>query len=173
MTEIWTAPEIERREKSLAGDEREMLERMLDYHRDALLAKCAGLTAGQLKTASAGPSNLTLLGLVRHMALVERSWVRIRYAGEDLPDLYVTDDWQDAEFEDLEGADAEADFAVYRAETEACDAALAGRDLDERWADSRAEFNVRWLYVHLIEEYARHNGHADLIRERIDGRTGV
>ena len=88
-----------------------MLTRWLDYHRQTLRWKCQGLSADQLKTAAAEPSNLTLLGQVRHMAEVERGWFRRRICG-------------------------------------------------------------RWVYVHMIEEYARHNGHADLLRERIDGVTG-
>ncbi|MGW5669173.1 DinB family protein [Micromonospora sp. NPDC003776] len=173
----WRAPEIDRKHEPYVGDERTMLEGWLDYHRDTLLHKCAGLTAEQLKTASVEPSGLTLLGLVRHMADVERWWFRIRAAGEDIPGLYDDDEDPDADLNAIEDADPAAAFAVYRAEVEAARKAAAGLSLDRTFARRRRdggtdEMNVRWVYVHMIEEYARHNGHADLIRERIDGVTG-
>src|SRR5215212_10487324 len=88
----WTAPSVSRQSEPRTGDERAMLEGWLDYHRMTLLTKAAGLTAEQLKQASAEPSNLTLLGLIRHMAEVERSWLRTRAAGQDAGDLYCSDD---------------------------------------------------------------------------------
>ncbi|WP_419992944.1 DinB family protein [Streptomyces boninensis] len=170
----WTAPEIARRYEPYVGSERTMLQGWLDFHRDTLLHKCTGLTAEQLKQASVPPSGLTLLGLVRHLAVVERSWFRIRFAGEDVKDLYITDDDPDGEFDNVAGADAEADFAVFRAEIVACDAAVAGRDLEETFVDPLGgkTRSLRWVYTHMIEEYARHNGHADLVRECVDGVTG-
>jgi uncharacterized protein DUF664 len=172
-TKGWTAPAVDRRPEPPAGDERSSLEGWLDYHRDTLLLKCAGLTAEQLRTASVPPSNLTLLGLVRHLAEVERSWFRRRIAGEDLEHVYCTDESPDADFDDVATADPEADFATFRAEVEAARAAVAGRDLDVLFVDREVQpLDVRWAYLHMIEEYARHNGHADLIRERIDGTVG-
>ncbi|MGW5937139.1 DinB family protein [Streptomyces celluloflavus] len=169
----WIAPQIERRDMPTASGEREMLQRWLDWHRETLLSKCAGLTPDQLVTASAPPSNLTLLGLVRHMTEVERSWCRQRFLGEQTGDLYFRADNQDADFEDAAPAGAEADFAAFRAEIVSCDAAMTDHGLDETFAGPRDRtLNLRWIYVHLIEEYARHNGHADLLRERIDGATG-
>ncbi|MFI9048817.1 DinB family protein [Streptomyces sp. NPDC053427] len=170
----WTAPQIARRELPAAAGEREMLQSWLDWHRETLFTKCAGLTPEQLLQASAPPSTLTLLGLVRHMALVERSWFRERFAGEELADLYDLARNVDADFDDAEAAGAETDFAVLRAEIEAADAAAKGRGLDETFVHERSgkTLNLRWIYVHMIEEYARHNGHADLLRERIDGATG-
>ena len=155
-------------------DERQALEAWLDFHRDTLLHKCAGLTAEDLKRASVEPSNLTLLGLVRHMADVERAWFRRRAAGEEIESIFSSPDNVDGDFDDVATADAEADFATFRAEVAACDAAVAGRALDETFIHPRSqrEISIRWVYTHLIEEYARHNGHADLIRERIDGVTG-
>jgi uncharacterized damage-inducible protein DinB len=151
-----------------------MLQGWLDWHRDTLLHKCAGLTAEQLKRASADPSNLTLLGLVRHMTEVERAWFRNRVAGEKIERIFSGPDNVDGDFDDVAGADAESDFATFRAEMAACDAAVAGRSLEETFIHPRSqrEISVRWVYIHMIEEYARHNGHADLIRERIDGVTG-
>jgi hypothetical protein len=170
----WTAPDTGRAELPALSDERTMLAGWLDFHRKTLLFKCAGLNAEQLKVPSVEPSGLTLLGLVRHMAEVERYWLRRNFAGEQVPDLYRRPELRHADLDDVAGADAEADFATYRSELEHTRRAVAGRSLDERLVHPRSkdEINLRWLYMHLIEEYARHNGHADLIRERIDGRTG-
>jgi hypothetical protein len=170
----WTAPEITRADGAQTGDERTILEGLLEFHRATLLWKCAGLTAEQLKIASVEPSKLTLLGLVRHLAEVERSWFRRRAAAIELPMLYCTDDNPDGDFDDVAGADAEADYATYVAECQACREAVAGIDLEETFHHTRrgVDISLRWVYGHMIEEYARHNGHADLIRERIDGATG-
>ncbi|WP_433531932.1 DinB family protein [Micromonospora sp. CA-263727] len=170
----WRAPEIDRTPEPYIGDERTMLDGWLDYHRQTLLLKCAGLTAEQLKTASVEPSGLTLLGLVRHMAEVEAWWFRENFRGERVAYAYFTKEDPDADF-DARDADAEADFATFHQQVELARAAVAGRSLDETFTEVRPKqrtFNLRWVYVHMIEEYARHNGHADLLRERIDGVTG-
>ncbi|MEV5597832.1 DinB family protein [Streptomyces sp. NPDC052496] len=169
----WTAPQVDRRTAPYVADERTLLQGMLDQHRDLLLAKCAGLTAEQLTRAAVEPSNLTLLGLVRHMTDVERSWFRQRAAGQKIGSLYYTEEQPDTDFEDLDTAGAEAAFAALRAECDAADRAVAHRGLDDTFetTDGRV-ISLRWMYVHMIEEYARHNGHADLLRERIDGATG-
>ncbi|MGW7246814.1 DinB family protein [Streptomyces decoyicus] len=169
----WIAPPVERRELPTVAGEREMLQGWLDFHRDTLLAKCAGLAPDQLVEASAAPSTLTLLGLVRHMAYVERVWFRVRFLGQRIGDLYATEDNPDADFQDADPAGAERDFAAFRAEITACDKAVADRGLDETFSPRPGRtLSLRWIYVHMIEEYARHNGHADLLRERIDGVTG-
>ncbi|GLZ05731.1 hypothetical protein Acsp03_31970 [Actinomadura sp. NBRC 104412] len=173
---VWTAPEVERSLRFLevpTGDERALADAWLDHHRQTLLWKCGGLTAEQLKLRAVEPSELTLLGLVRHMAEVERDWFRTRFAGEQVPYLYVTDEDLNAEF-DVEDADAEADLATYTAEIEVIRGLVADRALDEVYVDPRREheMSLRWVYASMIQEYARHNGHADLLRERIDGRTG-
>jgi uncharacterized damage-inducible protein DinB len=149
-----------------------MLEGWLEFYRATLLWKCAGLSSDQLKQASCPPSNLTLLGLVRHMAKVERVWFRQRLAGETIERLYSTDQRPDADFENLSEADAEADIATFQAELAAARRAATGRSLEESLVARDIERNLRWLYLHMIEEYARHCGHADLVRERIDGATG-
>jgi hypothetical protein len=155
------------------ADERTMYQAWLDFHRGTLLWKCDGLDAAQLKTASAEPSRLTLLGLVRHMAEVERGWFRNRWDGVEIDHLYSTEDWPDADFEDLANADIAADLATFRAECAAADEAAAPRSLDDVVRGRSGDpISLRWIYVHMLEEYARHNGHADLIRERIDGQTG-
>jgi hypothetical protein len=107
-------------------------------------------------------------------AEVERVWFRTRFAGEPLGFLYCSEDSPDAEFDEVGTADAEADFETFAREVRLARAATAGRSLDDTFPDPRhkGEKNLRWVYVHMIEEYARHNGHADLLRERIDGATG-
>jgi hypothetical protein len=173
-TMTWTAPQVERVEPAFVGDERALLDGFLDYHRQTLLWKCSGLTAEQLKTAPIEPSNLTLLGLVRHLAEVERAWLRDRVAGQSVAALYCSDANPDGDFDDVASADAEADFATYAKECQDCREAVGALPLDFTFVHPRRqqEISLRWVYLHLIEEYARHNGHADLIRERIDGATG-
>ncbi|MCX4552425.1 DinB family protein [Streptomyces sp. NBC_01387] len=164
-----------RTEPSITADERPMLEGWLDYHRETLAMKCAGLTDEQLRTAAVPPSELSLLGLVRHMVEVERGWFREVLAGEDTPPLYFSDEDPDGEFH-LTAADTwDEAFTTWQAEIAYARELAKGRSLDElSVGESRrgGHFNLRWIYTHMIEEYARHNGHADLIRERIDGVTG-
>jgi len=171
----WTAPQVTRQNTPYVAGERQMLEAWLDFHRQTLLAKCSGLTAGQLRQRAAPPSTLSLLGLVRHMAEVERGWFRRSVAGEDAGFLYSSEADPDGEFDHVDTADAEQDFATYLREIDLARQAAAGRELDETFFHPRrrARLSVRWVYVHLLEEYARHNGHADLLRERIDGATGL
>ena len=169
----WTAPAVTRMPEPSILPEREMLQAWLDYHRQTLLMKCAGLTADQLRTASVEPSALTLLGLVRHMTEVERSWFTLRAAGHpEAGHVYISDDNVDADFDDVAGADAAEALASFAAEVIASDRAAAGLPLDHEFTHRGRTLSLRWVYHHMIEEYARHNGHADLLRERIDGATG-
>jgi uncharacterized damage-inducible protein DinB len=116
---------------------------------------------------------MSLLGLVRHMVEVERGWFRRRLCGQDVGHQYVTTDSPDAEFDEVDDADAAADFAHLAAEVELARSAAAGRALDDTFThEDGRELTLRWVHLHMIEEYARHNGHADLLRERIDGATG-
>jgi uncharacterized damage-inducible protein DinB len=166
-----TAPEAQRPEVPRAGDERTLLDAWLDYHRATLLMKCAGLSDDQLRLRSAEPSTLSLLGLVRHMTDVERSWFRRGVGDEHGPQvapIYYSDERPDGDFDDLDDTPPAEVFAAYAEEVERCRAAAAGVPLD----NLRDGWSVRWIYLHMIEEYARHNGHADLLRERIDGATG-
>jgi uncharacterized damage-inducible protein DinB len=171
----WTAPAVDRSDPPFTAGERAQLDAWLDYHRRTLLQKCAGLSADQLKVRAVEPSTLSLLGLVRHMAEVERSWFRTRFLGEDVPFLFIPDVMSDADFDEVDTADAAGDIAVYEREIAEIRAAIAGHQLDETFIHPRIgeEISLRWVYLHLIEEYARHNGHADLLRERIDGATGM
>jgi hypothetical protein len=104
---------------------------VLDWHRATLLRKCAGLDAAQLATRAVPPSNLSLLGLVRHLSDTERGWVQQTYRGEQVPDLYYRSDAPDADFDEAGPAGAEEDVARYRAECRAVDAALEGAKLDQ------------------------------------------
>jgi hypothetical protein len=170
----WTAPEIERTPSPRLCDERTALQGWLDFHRETLLAKCAGLTHEQLALRSVEPSRLSLLGLVRHLAEVEAWWFRSNLRGENAHGFYGPDDNLEGDFEDLDQAPAEEVFARYAEECRRADEAAAGLPLETtfRSIGRGTELDLRWLYLHLIEEYARHNGHADLLRERIDGVTG-
>jgi uncharacterized damage-inducible protein DinB len=149
-----------------------MYQAWLDFHRGTLLWKCAGLSDDQLKTASVGPSGLTLLGLLRHMSEVERSWFRSRSAGLALPDLYCRDGDEDGDFDNVAQAVVEQDIETFRAECLAADEAVRAKSLNDTFEGRNGPISLRWVYVHMIEEYARHNGHADLLRERLDGSTG-
>ncbi|MFH9012334.1 DinB family protein [Streptomyces sp. NPDC017943] len=166
----------ERRMPGTTADERTMLEGWLDFHRQTLAWKCEGLSDEQLRSASVEPSNLSLLGLVRHMADVERSWFRRVLADEDAPPLFFSEADPDGEFHLTEADTWERTREVWQAEIEAARANAARFALDDltegKHRRTGERFNLRWLYTHMIEEYARHNGHADLIRERIDGATG-
>ncbi len=171
----WTAPTVERPEPPDLASEREAVQGWLDYHRATLLWKCSGLTGEQLVLRPVQSSTLSLLGLVRHMAEVERSWFRERFAGQPgLGDLYCSPEFPDGDFDLTDADHAEQDFAAFMAECAAADEAARGRSLDDTFAGPRtgAPMDLRWIYLHMIEEYARHNGHADLLRELTDGVTG-
>ncbi|MGH7667369.1 MAG: DinB family protein [Candidatus Dormibacteria bacterium] len=159
---------------SLTGDERACLGGFLEDQRGILAWKCSGLSEPDLKRAAVPPSKLTLLGLVRHLAEVERVWFRTRLAGEAVGPIWRTEDSPDADFEDLDDADVGEAWARWRAECEVSRSILAGLDsLDYTFSTPKGlRLNARAMLNHMIEEYARHNGHADLLRERIDGQTG-
>ena len=139
MTDTWTAPAVDRTESPNVAPERTAAEALLDYLRETLLWKCAGLSAEQLKQRSVPPSSMSLLGLVRHMAEVERVWFRTRVAGEDVGPIFCSDTDPDGDFDDVDAADAEADFATYQREVDAARAVLAARDLDDTFELTRRE----------------------------------
>ncbi|GAA2907253.1 DinB family protein [Streptosporangium fragile] len=157
------------------ADEGPMLHAWLDWHRETLAVKCAGLTDEQLRLRAAEPSTLSLLGLVRHMTDVERSWFRNVLNGEGTVGIYYSDDDPDGDFDTLETSPtAEHAFDRWQAEIAHARELSAGLPLDTIGKGQRHDQDVslRWILVHMIEEYARHNGHADIIRQRIDGVTG-
>jgi uncharacterized damage-inducible protein DinB len=178
-----TSTGIERVDPPLATDEVTMLRAFLDFHRDTLRRKTAGLTSDQLN-ATHPPSTMTLGGMLKHLALVEDNWFSVVLLGNDDAEPWRSVDW-DAD-RDWEWHTAAADdpawprslFDESVAAADRCiDVALADGGLDRLSArESRHEgegrFSLRWILLHMIEEYARHNGHADLIRESIDGETG-
>ncbi|SDM75655.1 DinB family protein [Nonomuraea jiangxiensis] len=171
---IWIAPAATRIDEPFVADERAMLEGFLDWHRGTLLHKCAGLTAAQLTERPLTPSNLSLLGLVRHLTDVERTWFRRRFASQPLPSLYSRPGQPDAAFDDVDPARAAEDLAVLTAEQDAARQATAGMPLDAVFVSPRwGPMSLRWAFVHMHGEYARHNGHADILRERIDGTVGT
>lgn len=170
----WTAPSPAPMDDGpLVGEDRPILEAFLSEQRNTLLRKCAGLTGEQLVMRAVPPSNLSLLGLVRHMAKVERTWFRQRVAGEPVGPMYDPDKGKDADFDDLDPVRAEDDFARLVEEFRLADAAVVGTPFDATFSHRGEIYSLRLVYVHMITEYARHNGHADLLRERIDGTTGV
>jgi uncharacterized damage-inducible protein DinB len=157
------------------GDERTTLNEFLRGQRLTLQVKCGGLDADQLARRSVEPSTMSLLGLIRHMAEVERSWFRRRFAGADVPKRYQTDADPDGDFNGAvaDPAVVEEARAAWREEIVFAEQFTRDHDLDFAGYDSEGEpISLRELLVHMIEEYARHNGHADLLRERIDGRLG-
>ena len=154
-------------------DERSTLLAFLEWQRETLARKCEGLGAEQLRTRSAPPSTLSLLGLVRHMADVERGWFRCTLAGEDLPEIYSSEEDVDGDFDNVDTADVDEAFATWRDECARADDIVSRRALEATgFQRTGREVSMRWILNHMIEEYSRHNGHADLLRERIDGATG-
>ncbi|WUN46714.1 DinB family protein [Streptomyces sp. NBC_00306] len=159
----------------MRGDERETLRAYLDYHRATLAMKTEGLTDDELRRRSMPPSALTLLGLVRHMAEVERTWFRRVINGEDIPLVWSDEgDYQVAY--DANGSTGAEAFAAWRTEIDhARRIEKAAESLDvtgyqARWGE---DVSLRLVMLHLIHEYARHNGHADFLREGIDGTVGA
>jgi uncharacterized damage-inducible protein DinB len=167
--------EPERARPPLDGDERINLEGWLDFYRDTLAAKCSGLSDERLRTASVPPSPLTLMGLLQHEAEVERNWFRRVLLGEDVPPIYgaKSADGHSGGFD----VAPETTFATvhrnWRDEIAIAKANCAERALDDTSPFMGAAVTLRWIYTHVIAEYARHCGHADLIRERIDGARGI
>jgi hypothetical protein len=148
----WKAPDVERPQGPLTGPERPMLQAFLDWHRATLLFKCAGLTGEQLADRAVPPSGLS------------------RFAGESIDDLFGGD--KTADFERGDPARAAADYARLTEEFKLADAAVANASLDDTFTHNNELMSLRLIYLHMIEEYARHLGHADLLREQIDGVTG-
>jgi uncharacterized damage-inducible protein DinB len=152
--------------------ERDMLEAWLEFHRTTLVLKCEGLDDAGRRKRPVPTSKLSLHGLVRHMAEVERNWFqRVLLRQPTLPTIWYDPADEDRELA-LDDADWDADFAIWQHESELSRQAAAGKSLDEAGERRGEEVTLRWIYTHMIEEYARHNGHADLIRELVDGSVG-
>jgi uncharacterized damage-inducible protein DinB len=159
----------------IVGDERETLRGFLDYHRATLAMKCEGLTDEELRRSSMPPSTLSLLGLVRHMAEVERAWFRRVFEDNDAPMVWSDKIDFQAAYDASSSTRAEA-FTAWEAEVEnsrriereAESLDLTGRQ--PRWGE---DVSLRMVMVHLLLEYGRHNGHADFLREGLDGTVGA
>jgi len=177
--DMFVDPENDPREDGpTLGDERVTLVEFLRCQRATLELKCSGLDAADLSRRSVEPSTLSLLGLVRHMADVERRWFRRVMAGQDAPPHFYSKSDPDGDFD---GAVPDPELVAEAWDTWRAEVAFADRfvaeapDLDitgkipDPW---RGATSLRWVLEHMVEEYARHNGHADLLRERIDGRVG-
>ena len=152
------------------ADERSLLDGWLDYYRATLLAKCEGLTGQQLITRSCEPSPMSLIGLVRHMTEMERMYGH-RLADWDTGLLYCTEESEDGDFEAITAAGAAEDLQTFRAHCARTRQIMAAHQLGDTFG-KRNSYTLRWFCLYLIKEYARHLGHADLLRERIDGVTG-
>lgn len=166
----WTAPAVERRTGTTAAPEPTMLAEYLDWCRATLLHKCAGLTGDQLACRANPPSTLSLLGLVRHLAKVERIWFRERFLDEEHERMYPGD--KDADFHDADPGKAQDDFERLVEQQRLSAEAVRGYDLDATFNLGGEPFSLRLIYLHMIQEYSRHNGHADFLREQLDGVTG-
>ncbi len=154
--------------------EREMLEGWLEFHRTTLLLKTEGMDDETRKARPVATSKLSLHGLVRHMAEVERSWfTRVLQSRPDAPYIWYDASVEDSDLAPLDDADWEDDLAAWQAECEQSRVTAGARSLSAAGVTGTGEpCSLRWIYVHMIEEYARHNGHADLIRELVDGAVG-
>jgi uncharacterized damage-inducible protein DinB len=174
---------MERTERPVRADEATSLRGFLDHHRDTFRMKCAGLTQEQL-AQPLPPSDMTLGGMMKHLAIVDQSWFEDDFAGGGLMPPFDTVDWDADRDWEWHTAKDDSPEELLALSDEACrrsdavlDAALApggvGLDgLSVAVDEERGRFSLRWIVLHMIEEYARHNGHADLIRESIDGQTG-
>jgi uncharacterized damage-inducible protein DinB len=179
MSDMWAAPETDPRTYGNPVGELATYREYLANYRLTLELKCEGLDPDQLARRSVPPSTMSLLGLIRHMARVEHSWFqRVLQQRLDLPRLYARDGLRDVDWDEAVADQAVVDeaFASWKAQIAGADAWLDALD-ESRLGDvvplgEEDTVSVRDVVVHMIEEYARHAGHADLLRECIDGRTG-
>jgi Protein of unknown function (DUF664) len=155
------------------GDERGLLDGWLEYYRATLLAKCEGLSGEQLVIRSCEPSRMSLLGLVRHMTEMERVYGH-RLADRGIGWLYCTDENEEGDFEGVTAAGASADLETFREHCARTREVMGAHELGDTFSKTNKTnlYTLRWFYLYLIKEYARHLGHADLLRERIDGAIG-
>jgi hypothetical protein len=169
---VFHAPE--RPDLLFSGEERTQLDSWLEFCRATMLYKCDGLELEQLKLRPVAGSALSLLGIIRHMTYVEQVWFERIFAGREVVEYYKTPDDRDADFNDLDETLLDEALDNYESAVGTSRSCAFGHDLSEPSLKvSRGRFtDLRWIYVHMIEEYSRHNGHADLIRELIDGVTG-
>jgi hypothetical protein len=164
---------VNRPEPPITGDERSMLTVWLEYQRSTLLWKCDALDGDELARPGIPPSTLTLLGLVRHMTYVEWHWFSHVFAGSPAPPPISLEDDVDADFNDVQATAVPADMERFGQQCDVSRSIVDGaKDLDCVAAAPDRAVSLRWILIHMIEEYARHNGHADLLREQVDGSVG-
>jgi hypothetical protein len=158
----------------IAG-EREALTAYLEFYRATVEMKCRGLTTEQARSRSMPPSTMSLHGLVRHLAAVERWWFQQNFERRDVPFLFFTKEDPGLDFNPPADADLAEDLEAWRAECAISRQIVAAHDLDDtaRPLDWHEDVDLRWLVLRMITEYAQHCGHADLLREGVDGRTGA
>jgi uncharacterized damage-inducible protein DinB len=164
----------ERVDPDLASDERTTLIQFLDWYRATVFLKVDGLSDDQAARRSTPPSPLSLLGIVRHMAEVERSWFRRRFAGEAAPPIFYTEEDRDRDIDPPAGAGLAEAVAALTSEIATARTIADAAELDQHATQllDGEPVTMRWILVHMIEEYARHCGHMDLLREAVDGQTG-
>jgi uncharacterized damage-inducible protein DinB len=158
----------------LIGSEVDVVSAMIDFYRSTLLRKCRGLSEAQLTSPATPPSNLTLRGLLQHMTAVERYWFEECIEGRDLPPIYSSESLPDGDFEALDTCSAKEVVERFQASCESSRRIAAAHSLDDV-VDSTVygrPMSIRFIKVHMVDEYARHCGHADLLREAIDGEVG-
>jgi hypothetical protein len=156
----------------LIADELDTLLGFLDFQRGTFLWKCEGLTPEQLGTAVLAPSKLTLHGMLRHLTEDELGWLVAPFTDAPTPYPYGTDAEPGAAWSHLDPANYAADLQRYTDAVTQARTAIAGLPADRQVEDEGTTYSLRWIVTHMIEEYARHNGHADLLREHLDGATG-
>ncbi|MEV8371666.1 DinB family protein [Kribbella sp. NPDC056861] len=152
--------------------EKETLVAFLDFQRATLRWKCEGLTPEQLGTAAVDPSSMTLHGLIRHLTEIEVGWFVGTFTDEEIVEPYSDSGGRGADWNNLNPSEYAADLQRYDEAVTRARAAIADLEPDHVGLDDGTRYSLRWVLVHMIEEYARHNGHADLLRERLDGSTG-
>jgi hypothetical protein len=160
----------ERTEVPGVGSERELLQTFLQYERDTVMWKLDGLSLEEA-TRSHVPSNTSLLGMVKHLGWVELSWFESVLEGAEFNPPWRKDD-PDADWRIEPGETVESVLTFYRDACRRADEAGARHQLDDLAANAKDDVSLRWIYIHLIEETARHAGHADILRELTDGEVG-
>lgn len=157
------------------SDERTMLTAMLDWYREGVVLKVEGISA-DAAAASPLPSETSIAGLVKHLALVEDGWFTLHFAGQPQPDVWPEIDWDadpNWEFHSAQSEDMSDLVELYRGACERSRRVTEAHELDDlSQGTERRPFNLRWALVHLLEETARHLGHMDILREQLDGTTG-
>ncbi|MGB8195840.1 MAG: DinB family protein [Acidimicrobiales bacterium] len=168
-------PRFERPKPLLSGPEREQLESWVAFYRATLMKKCSGLSLEDLTKRPIESSMMSLLGMLRHMTFVEQVWFDARFAGNEVVEYYKSPEDRDTDWTQLDSATLDEVVAHFQRACETSDELARGHGLEEfvkKPGNGREPVDLRWIFLHMIEEYARHCGHADILRELVDGTTG-